>query len=108
MNLAKRVIKGSVGEVGFGKAGERGRTRRLLNRNGTFNIERTGISPICSLSLYHILITASWPIFFAILAIAYILTNLFFGLIFFSLGPEALGVIATLQYVYMMGNLLSA
>lgn len=50
-------------DLGFGAivASESG--RRLLNRDGTFNVRRHGLGPFRSLSLYHYLLNVSWPRF---------------------------------------------
>lgn len=40
-------------DLGFGTEVARGPGRRLLNRDGTFNVTLKGLDPLSSLSLYH-------------------------------------------------------
>jgi inward rectifier potassium channel len=58
----------------------------LLNRDGTFNASRRGLSYWTSLSPYHALLTMSWSRFMAMIVSGYLLINLSFGLIY-SLSP---------------------
>lgn len=62
---------------------------RFLNRDGTYNIGNTKKKFNVS-DLYHSLIVMDHTSFFISLAFGYTLINLFFGTLYFSLGPEAL------------------
>jgi inward rectifier potassium channel len=64
--------------------------QRLLNRDGGFNVRREGLSYFESLSLYHALLTTSWPRFFAFVGGIYLAYNLLFGAGYFLCGPDAL------------------
>src|SRR3979409_2323568 len=59
-------------DLGFGAEVARGPHRRLLNRNGGFNVVLDGLNPLSSLSLYHWLLTITWPQFLAFIAAGYI------------------------------------
>jgi len=63
---------------------------RFLNPDGTFNVVREGLPFWESLSLYHWLLTISWPAFFAVVSAAYFVTNLVFALAYVACGPNAL------------------
>ena len=77
-------------DLGFGTEVARGTRRRLLNRDGSFNVVRDALDPLSSLSLYHWLLTISWPRFLAFITGSYIIVNIFFALAFLLLGPDAL------------------
>ena len=77
-------------DLGFGTEVARGTRRRLLNRDGSFNVVRDALDPLSSLSLYHWLLTISWPRFLAFISGSYIIVNVFFAVAFLLLGPDAL------------------
>jgi inward rectifier potassium channel len=77
-------------DLGFGAEVARGTRRRLLNRDGTFNVALEGLDPLASLSLYHWLLTISWPRFLLFLSGTYLVANTFFAFAFLALGPNAL------------------
>lgn len=77
-------------DLGFGSVVARDSRGRLLNRDGSFNVRREGLRFWQSLSAYHYLITISWTKFLSLFVLLYTLANAFFGLIYFSLGEEAL------------------
>jgi inward rectifier potassium channel len=62
---------------------------RAINKDGSFNIVRDGYSNIIG-SVYHRLITISWPQFIAWVASAYLTVNLIFAMLYWSLGPDVL------------------
>lgn len=77
-------------DLGFGsRVAEQSRVR-LLNHDGTFNVERKGLPFFRSLSLYHFLLTVSWRSFYALVALSYLLTNLIFAIGYLLCGPGAL------------------
>ncbi len=77
-------------DLGFGSEVTKKSQKRLLNKDGSFNIKRKGYSFLCSNSLYQYLVTISWPAFFNDFVVAYLLLNLSFATLYFSCGPEAL------------------
>jgi inward rectifier potassium channel len=77
-------------DLGFGSEVAKGTRRRLLNRDGSFNVILEGLNPLSSLSLYHWLLTISWPRFLAFIAGTYVAINGLFAFAFLLLGPEAL------------------
>jgi len=77
-------------DLGFGTEVARGTRQRLLNSDGSFNVAREGLDPFSSLSLYHWLLTISWPKFVGFITGSYIVVNAFFALAFLLCGPDAL------------------
>ena len=77
-------------DLGFGSEVAKGTRRRLLNRDGSFNVVLDGLGPLSSLSLYHWLLTISWPEFLAFIAGTYIGVNGLFALAYLLCGPDAL------------------
>jgi inward rectifier potassium channel len=76
-------------DLGLGrKLSEQG--RRMLNRDGSFNVDRRGLPFLRSFSPYHAMVTISWPSFYAIIVSAYLVTNTIFAAAFLACGPGAL------------------
>ena len=77
-------------DLGFGAEVARSTRQRLLNADGSFNVDREGLDPFSSLSLYHWLLTISWPRFIGFIAGSYVVVNALFALAFLLCGPDAL------------------
>jgi inward rectifier potassium channel len=77
-------------DLGFGTEVARGARRRLLNRDGTFNVTREGLNPLSALSLYHWLLIISWTKLLGFLTASYIAVNALFAFAFLLCGPDAL------------------
>lgn len=77
-------------DLGFGSVVAGQSRERLLNQDGSFNVRRTGLSFLTSLSLYHTLLTMSWKVFLSLLLLLYFLSNIVFGLLYSALGAESL------------------
>jgi inward rectifier potassium channel len=77
-------------DLGFGSIAARESRERFLNRDGTFNVRRKGIRFRTTLSLYHSLLTMTWPRFLLILAASYVFMNVVFALVYLACGPAAL------------------
>jgi inward rectifier potassium channel len=77
-------------DLGFGGVVARELRTRLLNRDGSFNVRRTGLGFWRSLSLYHWLLAMAWVRFFVLVAAVYVATNALFGTAYFLAGPDAL------------------
>ena len=72
-------------DLGFGSV-VAGRSRqRLLNADGTFNVERTGLSIFTSLNPYHTLLSMSWSTFLGLVLLLYFLSNIVFGMLYASI-----------------------
>jgi len=77
-------------DLGFGSVVSRQSRQRLLNRDGSFNVARTGLGYLESFAPYHQLLTISWGDFLAVVSLAYLVLNLVFAVAFVACGPNAL------------------
>lgn len=83
----QREIDRDLG-IGSRVAGES--QERFLNRDGSFNAERRGLSFLRSQNTYHAFLTMTWSRFFSLLIVAYFATNLLFAVAYTAAGPGAL------------------
>lgn len=77
-------------DLGFGSVVSRESRQRLLNRDGSFNVTRSGLGFFDSFAPYHLLLTTSWPGFLAAVSVIYLALNLLFAAAFLACGPDAL------------------
>ena len=77
-------------DLGFGTVVSRESRQRLLNRDGSFNVLRDGLSVWQELSPYHYFLTITWPKFLTFVGIAYIVSNTLFALAYMACGDNAL------------------
>ncbi|MGI9035187.1 MAG: ion channel [Pyrinomonadaceae bacterium] len=77
-------------DMGFGEKVSSESRDRLINRDGSFNVERTGLGLTALINPYHILLTMSWKTFIGLTLLLYLSGNLFFGLLYMLLGADAL------------------
>ena len=66
------------------------RTPIVINRDGSLNIHRPPQWGKFFSDLYHYLLSISWPRFFILIVAIYFLANLFFAVLYFACGAEAL------------------
>ena len=78
-------------DLGFGAVVSRESQQRLLNRDGSFNVERSGLRFWSSFSAYHAMLTIQWWQFFVATAILYLIVNALFATAYLACGPGALG-----------------
>ncbi len=76
-------------DLGFG-AKAANQSKRLINKDGSFNVEKRGMPFLESLSFYHSLISMSWIKFNLIILAGYIAVNLFFAALYMMTGLEHL------------------
>jgi inward rectifier potassium channel len=72
-----------------GKLSERSRAR-LVNHDGTFNVRRNRLNPFHPYNAYHTLLSLSVSRLLALVAAAYVFTNLLFASLYWLAGPDAL------------------
>jgi len=77
-------------DLGFGAVVAREIRTRLLNRDGSFNVRREGLSVWQELSPYHFALTISWPKFIAIVGAVYLVSNILFAFAYMACGAHAL------------------
>jgi len=74
-------------DLGFGAVVARESRKRLLNRDGSFNVVREGLSFFQSQSPYLYLLTTTWPRFLGMVILFFVVTNTLFGMAYFACGP---------------------
>ncbi|HMT29734.1 MAG TPA: ion channel [Bacteroidia bacterium] len=74
-------------DLGFGT---KVTTDRIMNKDGSFFVERVGDPKFRFYEIYHDLITMRWPKFLSLIVSAYFCSNLIFASIYFSIGVEHL------------------
>jgi inward rectifier potassium channel len=77
-------------DLGFGAVVASESRLRLVNRDGTFNVQRRGLGLRASLSLYYSLLTLTWPRFLGLLALHYLAANALFAAAYYACGAAAL------------------
>lgn len=77
-------------DLGFGSKVATESRLRFLNRDGTFNVQRTGFPFVSTLNLYHFLLTMSWTQFLGLVLVLYFLSNIIFAGLYASLGSGSL------------------
>lgn len=85
-SLPKPAMNEMDRDLGFGEKVARESRQRLLNRDGSFNVERTGLGLASWLNPYHFLLTISWTKFIGLTLLLYFLTNVVFGFFYGLLG----------------------
>jgi len=66
------------------------KSQPVINKDGTINVKRTGLSFFSTSNSYHSLITMSWTKFWAIVLSGYMVANILFAFIYVSLGADSL------------------
>src|SRR5471032_523414 len=59
-------------DLGFGSVVSRSSQQRLLNRDGSFNVVRTGLGFLESFAPYHLLLTIPWLGFLGVVSATYL------------------------------------
>jgi len=77
-------------DLGFGSVVSRDSRQRLLNRDGSFNVIRSGLGLLETFAPYHLLLTVSWAGFLGVVCAIYLLLNLAFAMAYLACGPDAL------------------
>ncbi len=90
VSRAQPLSEQDLRDLGFGAVVSRESRQRLLNRDGSFNVERRGLNFWSSFSLYHSLLTMPWWQFFLMGTVWYLGANFIFALLYQALGPDAL------------------
>jgi inward rectifier potassium channel len=86
-----RMNEQDLRDLGFGSVVSRESQQRLLNRDGSFNVERRGLHFWSAFSPYHALLTMHWSEFFLLTAAWYLIANTLFAMAYLACGPDALG-----------------
>ncbi|TYP91942.1 inward rectifier potassium channel [Fodinibius salinus] len=86
----RQNLKDELKDLGFGSRVSSESRYRLLNKDGSFNVERDGLPFWESMTLYHFLIQVSWLKFYLIALGSYLVVNAIFALGYVALAPQAL------------------
>ena len=89
-NTSINIAEQNDRDLGFGSVVTGQSRQRLLNADGTFNVQRTGLPLLTSLNLFHSLLTMSWRTFLLLVLLLYFMSNIVFGAVYASLGPDAI------------------
>jgi inward rectifier potassium channel len=84
------TLEPDIRDLGFGTVVSQEQQKRLLNRDGSFNVFRRNLGFWKQLNSYHALLTMSWWKFNTLLVLAYVAFNLIFALAYLACGPGAL------------------
>jgi inward rectifier potassium channel len=85
----QQSIREEFRDLGFGsRAGGSGSAYRMLNKDGSFNVRRDGLSFWESMTLYQFMLRISWPKFYMVTFGFYLLVNALFALGYFFLGSH--------------------
>jgi inward rectifier potassium channel len=76
-------------DLGFGRVVSQQRELRLLNRDGSFNVQARGRGLHAFLA-YSNLVSTTWNRFFLFVAVVYLVLNGFFALLYVAVGAEGL------------------
>jgi inward rectifier potassium channel len=82
----KRPARAGENDLGFGTK-ITGSGERLLNKDGSFNVERRGLR---SFSPYQSMVEMPWPRFFLWVLVSFVASNVLFALLFVLTGVEHL------------------
>src|SRR6185437_6264664 len=86
----ERLPREEPKDLGFGSVVGGEREKRLLNRDGTFNVERRGLPFLQSWSIYHTALSTTWTRFLAVFAGVYLVLNALFATGYLLCGPDEL------------------
>ena len=87
--LPKKIADDPSSDLGFGRVVSQQRELRLLNRNGTFNVQTRGRGLHAFLA-YSNLVSTTWSRFFLFVAVLYLTLNGFFALGYVLCGENGL------------------
>lgn len=77
-------------DLGFGSVVSAGSRQRLLNRDGSFNVERRGLPWHATWDAYEYLVETTWPRFLGLVMVGYLATHVLFALAYVTCGDDAL------------------
>src|ERR1700722_8015747 len=77
-------------DLGFGSVVSRESRQRLLNRDGSFNVIRSGLGILDTLAPSHQLLTLPWAGFPGLVGFLYVVLNLGVAVAYVACGPGAL------------------
>jgi inward rectifier potassium channel len=88
--MRAELIREEDRDLGFGSVVAGQSRERLLNQDGSFNVRRTGLPFLSSLNIYHTALTMKWRTFLLLVLALYFVSNVVFGAVYATFGPQAL------------------
>ncbi len=88
---------GELNDSGFSHI-PRKQGERLINKNGTSNVKKEGLSFVERFSMYHALTSMNWRVFFLCLFLCFIAINIIFAFIYLLIGIKGIGGIEMLTF----------
>jgi inward rectifier potassium channel len=85
-----QVNRAQDDDLGIGRIQAERARARFLNKDGSFNSKRLGLTWLESLSPFYWMLSISWSAFFGIITAAFLVVNIFFAVLYTLCGPEAL------------------
>ena len=76
---------------GFGSITDH-QPERMINKDGSVNVKKTGLSFFDHFSIFHYLVTTNWLTFNLIVFASYLSINILFGVVYWSIGIEEIGI----------------
>jgi inward rectifier potassium channel len=104
MTTDKKAIQQSS-DLGLGDRVVQENRTRFLNKDGSFNVHRKGILEHGSFSLYHWVLSISWPRFLGFLVTTYLFAGLAFGALYLLCGPSGFTDIQNLPLLQRLGEI---
>jgi len=86
IGLISNSLEKPSSDLGFGSIVTDESRQRLINKDGSFNVHRSGLNFFTSLSLYHHLLTMTWIRFTFLASLGYFLMNLGFAFAYIIFG----------------------
>jgi len=77
-------------DLGFGSIVAKESRQRLLNQDGSFNVQRKGLRNVALRNLYHWLLTMPWSQFLGFVIVLYLGINLAFAVLYVLIDADAL------------------
>jgi inward rectifier potassium channel len=87
--IRKKPAEEKVKDLGIGPK-DLSKTKRIVNKDGSFNVRKTGLGFAESFNFYHYLVTVSWTKFILIVAAGYVVLNMVFAFIYYLAGLDHL------------------
>lgn len=76
---------------GFGDKTEH-QPERLVNKDGSVNVEKNGLGFFDHFSIFHFLVTTNWLTFNSLVIVSYVSINIIFGILYWLNGIDEIGV----------------
>lgn len=89
-NTNNNLAEQADSDLGFGSVVSGQSRQRLLNADGSFNVQRTGLPFLSSFNYFHTLLSMSWRNFLLLVLLLYFMSNIIFGAVYASFGPTAI------------------